>query len=362
MICNTLSASSIKTYIQCPLKYYYTYEQGHRTEAEYLFFGTVIHKVLERWFQEDKDILHIYNEEWSNASIISFRYFQLGKDLLNKFVERNNKDAILTLGFEQNFEIEIAPEVKIKGIIDRIDVVDGETIEIVDYKTSFTALTGYELEDDVQLSMYDLAASLMYPEYSKRILTLDYLRYDKVRTQRTEEFRKDFKEWLIFLAAKIKNDNEPKGRINQYCNFCENKEVCSEYKKIQSGEIKLSETPDTYPEIWEEIQNINNQLKILEDRKKELQGIIKFEFESTQRESIPFEDGKELYQSGAMRANYRVADILENFPLEDLADLLTVRKGQVDKKIGKNKELKSFLEARQETYFVEPTLRLRKQK
>lgn len=362
MISRGLSASSIKTYIQCPLKYYYTYEKDIRASAEHLSFGSLIHKVLERWFQEDEDIFDIYKQEWESSDLNSIQYYKLGNDLLKNFIEKNNKEEILNLGLEIQFELEIADGIKIRGVMDRVDVLDGETIEVVDYKTSFTTMNSYELEEDVQLSMYDLATSMMFPEYPKRKLTLDYLRYEKVSTARTQQYRDNFVEWLVSMYNRITNDNDPKPNLNQYCNYCECKNDCSAYKQVLEGEVELNIVQvEEFQSVWEEIGKINNKINILDGRKKELQNIIKEEFKNNLRDSIPFDNGSELYKSGEMRHNYRLEDLIQYFP-EDWSKFITIRKGEVDKAIGKNRELKKLLELNQDTYYIEPTLRIRKTK
>ena len=352
-----MSASSLKTYLTCPMKYFYTYEQGYRQSAEHLSFGTLCHTCLERWLKEDADIMELYKEEWAKSEMISPTYYDTGKILLNKYVAGTNKEEILNIGTEIEFNLEIAPEIFIKGFMDRVDVIDGDTIEVVDYKTSFIALTSYEIADDVQLSMYDLAASILFPEYANRLLSLEYLRHSKVSSSRSEERRVNFTEWLIDMYYKITNDNEPHAKLNEYCNWCMCKDQCEAYQAVLKKDVELDELGSDFTNLWEEKASIDFKLKILDGRRDKVIETLKNEFEMNQRELITLNNGSELYLTSQERHSYPIESIIAEFP-DNWKELVSVRKTEADKRA--SKEQKQRLSLMQDTYYVEPTLRARK--
>ncbi len=72
---------------------------------------------------------------------------------------------------------------ELRGTIDLITKIDNNTLEIVDWKTGSRKCwnTGtvkeydYLYSEDIQLRMYDLACSIVYPEYKNRLLTIHYI-------------------------------------------------------------------------------------------------------------------------------------------------------------------------------------------
>ena len=74
-------------------------------------------------------------------------------------------------------------QLAIKGTIDTVTSTDEETIEVIDWKTGQRTVfaTGEEktyakLEKDPQLLLYNHAISRLYPQYTKRIMTINFLR------------------------------------------------------------------------------------------------------------------------------------------------------------------------------------------
>jgi len=72
---------------------------------------------------------------------------------------------------------------EIRGTIDLITEVDKDTLEIVDWKTGSRKcwnsgeLKEYEYlaDKDIQLRMYDLACSMIFPQYKHRLLTIHFI-------------------------------------------------------------------------------------------------------------------------------------------------------------------------------------------
>jgi hypothetical protein len=388
MILHYLSASRIKSYIQCPENYYQSYEMKVKGEAIHLTFGTLIHSVFERWFQEEIDIAEIYQEEWDNANIVDPDFYRDGFDILENFMKINDRDG-LSLGFEHAFAIDIhsgkiystdhvdfsnRDEAKafldglqnedapiIFGFIDRIAYdMDNDMLKIVDYKTSRIALTQQEADDDVQLSMYALVASYIYPEYPRVVSELQYVRLGApVRTYRTAEQLESFREWLISVYYKIKNDTTHAATINKYCGWCASKGVCVAYQELINSDpedINLDGMSDD--EMDTQLEKLAIHIKILEGRKKEIETTFKDKLKRSDNAPIYTNNG-ERFLTPNMRTYYDVGSIIEIFP-NDYHNLLSVSKGEVDKIVGKNSELKQALESRATKEIQSYTLRKRK--
>lgn len=389
MIIHYMSASRVKKYLQCAESYHQSYENGVRGTADHLIFGTMIHKVFERWFQEEKELIELYEEEWTLADIADPQFFRDGYEIIENFRLMTNKDG-LQMGFEIAFAIDILTghvfdtdgvnwddndERKaffkmleehenpiIFGYIDRIEYdMDNDILRIIDYKTSRIALTQYEADDDVQLSMYALVAKYLFPEYKRVRLELHYVREGiPVMTSRTPEQLEEFNTWLISIYYKIKNDTTHAATLNKYCGWCDGKGSCHAYQELVNGEadpnFKAEEL--NYGELDEQLEKIAIHIKILDGRKKELETIFKNRLKETDNAPIQTYNG-ERYVTNNARINYSVDTIMRLFP--DKTDkLLSVNKGEVDKLAKGNEEAIKELVETGNKYYIAPTLRKKK--
>ncbi len=180
------SPSSIKTYKQCPRKYYYQYIAKLPTaENIHTIRGTIAHSVLEDFFNIDastldtqtaeenfrREIQELLIKHWTSAkerfAVIGIeqhtqaQYFEetlfmLMGWLVNFMTKLKELNEPLPQAFthltpvrEQHFESE---EHAVRGFIDAIETVNG-TIRIMDYKTS----SGFNLDEHkLQLAIYSL--------------------------------------------------------------------------------------------------------------------------------------------------------------------------------------------------------------
>lgn len=389
MIIHYLSASRLKTYLQCTEKYHQAYENKVRSDAVHLRFGTMMHTVFERWFQEEKDILEIYEEEWRKSDVVDPEYYKDGLDIAERFAEDNDRDNTTSLGFEQVFAIDIANDIVVDtskidfsdlkqmraflkkleeddtpyiyGFIDRIDYdVEKDVLRIVDYKTSRVAISKDESDKDEQLSMYALVASYLYPEYENVELILDYVRLgERVRTTRTELELDIFKDWLIGMYYIIKNDVSPVATVNKFCGFCDSRKNCTGYQEVIKGEADDTEIQELdYEELDGELEKINTHIKILTGRKKEIEEAFKEKLKETDNAPIQVGDSKR-YVTNNMRMSYDVNTVISLFP-ENYESLVSVKKSDVDKLAKGNTEALKALDETAEKYFISPTLRKKK--
>lgn len=392
MIIHYLSASRLKKYLQCTEAYHQAYENKVRSDAVHLRFGTMIHTVFERWFQEDKDIREIYEEEWRNADVVDLQYYKDGIEIVENFTTYTDKNTIISLGFEIPFAINIEDDIIVDisgvdfsnseesrkflktleeddkpyifGFIDRIDFnPDNDTLYIVDYKTSRIALTRDEADTDEQLSMYALVASYLYPEYENVVLQLQYVRLgDFVSSYRTAEDLEIFKAWLIHMYYQIKNDVSPKPTLNKYCGWCDARHECPAYQALinvddgKSEVEKLAELED----LDTQLEKINAYIKILYGRKGEIEATFKEELKKTDNSPIKV-NGGERYVTNNSRKKYDVSTVITAFP-DKFDRLLSVNKGDVDKLAKGNEDIQQMLDETAETYYIAPTLRKKKVK
>lgn len=167
-----LSYSQIETFKICPLhyklKYIYKIPTPPSASAS---FGTSIHLTLKEFYQEvintkkadDKLIFKLLQKNWINEGysdrIHERKFFEKGKDYLRGFLKEGFNPKNLPVSLEQPFIVPLGRGLRIGGKIDRIDALPGEMIEVIDYKTGATIPTQKEVDMNLQLSLYALAAT-----------------------------------------------------------------------------------------------------------------------------------------------------------------------------------------------------------
>jgi len=170
-----LSASDIETYRSCPLRYKFARVLRIPTEQTvHQRFGIMVHQVLERYHSEGAStlerMLDLLDAGWRRAALGNGEYeLELrGKALaaLTRYHERLAERDSQPVWFERQFSFRLGPH-HLRGRVDRVDRLrrlggnDGidarGDYELIDYKTG-RPRTAEQLKDDVQLSLYALAA------------------------------------------------------------------------------------------------------------------------------------------------------------------------------------------------------------
>ncbi len=162
-----LSASDIETYRSCPLRYKFARVLRIPTEPTLgQRFGIVVHQVLERYHsaggQTLEQLLDLLDVCWRRGG---FGDGQSERELrakarlaLERYHERLHGQDSEPVWFERQFTLQIGPH-HLRGRVDRVDRLarEHEEYELIDYKTS-RPKRAEDLRDDVQLSLYALAA------------------------------------------------------------------------------------------------------------------------------------------------------------------------------------------------------------
>jgi CRISPR/Cas system-associated exonuclease Cas4 (RecB family) len=172
-----LSASDIHTYRSCPLRYKFARVLRIPTEQTvHQRFGIVVHQVLERYHSDGGDtlaqMLALLDAGWRRAgfgeSERDRELFGKARDALTRYHARLGSHESEPVWFERQFDFRLGPH-HLRGRVDRVDRVapagdegaEGAVAvaeyELIDYKTS-RPKTAEQLRDDIQLSLYALAA------------------------------------------------------------------------------------------------------------------------------------------------------------------------------------------------------------
>jgi len=228
----TLSASAVNTYLDCPLKFYFSVVEDVREEDEVAetiessMFGSILHKVMETLYAPlcgkivTADVLKLIRDDaalLTDAITAAFTSEFFKNDVIRPLTGQNyligemirkyaiqilKRDSRLTpfryLQSEKRITIDFplndGREIALKGFIDRLDEVRDST-RIVDYKSgsgqlifnSIESLFDMEEKDRPKAVMQVFMYAMMYQMEAKREVAVQpHIYY--VRTLFTDDF------------------------------------------------------------------------------------------------------------------------------------------------------------------------------
>lgn len=375
-----LSATRINTFLSCKQKYWFSYIEHLPKVANPAFkLGTACHEALEFagiiWKEkgkfskiDTKKIMEKYDAISIREGITEMTIHKEGKDLVRKRL--NNFIAgkkVIDLEFKFGFgretkDVTTDDGIPLIGAIDKIEEIDQDTLLIVDYKTSKTAPTTDQIKGDLQLSIYDLVAHKVWPQYKRIILSLDFLKSDILYTYRTEEERKEFSDYLTQIYNQMINLKEEnvKANLNIFCPWCDFKEYCSTYQKAckKSKYEFLPIMKYTDDQLVSEWSTVKSTKKILEIRERELGQVI---MEKIKRDSKNLAyDAGEVYIRQSSRTSYDVDTILKVIPVKELDKVVSINKNRIEKYMDNNPAVKATISETAITNYSSPFLALKK--
>ncbi len=165
----SLSASDLSLYLTCPLKYKFARVFGIPQEPTInQRFGILIHNVLERFHKEPpgegedglKQLMRLFEAGWRRTGFgttddeLQFR--DRAREAFRLYWERERVAESEPVWLERKFDFKVG-EHHVRGRVDRVDRLADGDYELIDYKTG-ERKTAEELENDLQLALYRLAA------------------------------------------------------------------------------------------------------------------------------------------------------------------------------------------------------------
>jgi len=252
-----LSYSQIETFRICPLHY----------KLKYIFkipvppsaaqsFGTSVHAALRDFYKSaiaggkisaklmGKVLREVWIPEGYKGKSHEKRSYEAAKKYLVNYYKKEFDPKSLPVALEQPFVVPLDAEkgekrLKIGGKIDRVDSLkpssakasEGRGIEIIDYKTGANVPTQRQIDHDLQLTFYALAATKINESpFNKKpedlVLSLYYFdNQKKVSTKRTnKQLREATKEIFEWREKIEKSDFKCSGHI--FCENCEYSLMC----------------------------------------------------------------------------------------------------------------------------------------
>ncbi|WP_054033612.1 RecB family exonuclease [Desulfatitalea tepidiphila] len=252
-----LSASSINEYVECSQLYKFGRVDKLPMEfkSDALEFGTCIHRVLENFYQAKmmgdrmllKDVHEFFVFTWLDMARgrDDIRYadgndynslLMFGRDLLTAWYTKLPDDDFTILAIEEAFSFTLPGiDIPIIGAMDLVEQDSAGTIIITDFKTSGRAYSKDEVDQNQQLTMYQIAAR--QNGYADREILLRFDTLIKTKTPKFEQYwttRTDIDERRLIKKAAQVWDGISKGVFvandtSWKCKGCAYKQACDAY-------------------------------------------------------------------------------------------------------------------------------------
>ena len=284
-----LSYSRLSRFETCPLSYRLHYIEKKQAEPGLpLRFGKTIHAVLERLIKEVVDdertgtlseerAIELYREAWGAERLTGMDVFAEGLAILRRFIaEQGVVDHRDVLAIEKEFRLPVGP-FEVLGFIDRVDWIDDETVEVIDYKTNHQLFTRDEVDTSLQMSLYEVAVRRLWPWAKKVKLTFWMLRHGvRQETTRTKEQLADALAYVETLGRQTETATEYPARLNTNCSYCDHRKQCPAYAEALKGKREfIVEDLADLEGVAREREEVARLAKALYARKEELEDILK---------------------------------------------------------------------------------------
>lgn len=291
-----LSVSRLKLYEACPRAFFYRYVEPRELAddekvpmAEAPAFGVALHDALERlfvWVVEEEFsgripegvLMGYYREAWAASHLTGLGLFQEGIAILRAYLgEHPDIDSRNILAVEREFNLQVG-EFLVNGYIDRIDKIDDETVEIIDYKSNRMLFSRDEVDSDLQMSVYGLVARELFPWAKTIRFAFHMLRHGVVQaTERTPASLLDTKEYIVALGRRTEaKDATFPPKLNSNCAYCDARGRCDAYKNaLAKGYEPVKVDIADLEAVSRERTRVHILAKAAYARKEELDRLIK---------------------------------------------------------------------------------------
>lgn len=256
-----ISYSSLNTYQSCPLKYkYQNIDKIKAPKNIDALFGSSVHASLKFMFQRGPlypaidQVIDFFRTIWEQKKLpmeadaldssAEAVYYKEGISILEKFHKSNPPWNFNVADMESWFEFDIddpktGEKHIVSGIMDRIDKNADGSFEIIDYKTKRKLPSQKDIDNDLQMSIYQLGLLKKWPHISgdKIKLSFYFLKHgEKISTSRTaeqiEETKKLILDTIRDIGDKIKNNGEFPPYPSGLCDWCEYKQICPMWRHM----------------------------------------------------------------------------------------------------------------------------------
>ncbi|WP_246235391.1 RecB family exonuclease [Streptomyces boluensis] len=254
----SLSPSRASDFMQCPLLYRFrVIDKLPEKPSEAATRGTLVHAVLERLFdapaaertpprakslvpgqwdrlRESKpELAELFGEsDEASAGQRMAEWLAQAEALVERWFTLEDPTRLEPAERELFVEAELESGLKLRGIIDRVDVAPTGEVRIVDYKTGKAPRPEYAEGALFQMKFYALVVWRLKGMVPRRLQLVylgsgDVLTYDPVPADLERVERKLHALWDAIREATETGEWRP--RRTKLCGWCDHREVCPEF-------------------------------------------------------------------------------------------------------------------------------------
>ena len=204
-------------------------------------------------------------------------YRKTGKNAIKTYYERYKPfDSTITISTEERVHLKLDQEgtYDLIGFIDRLAKAQDGTIEIHDYKTSKNLPSQYDLDNDRQLALYQLAIQSRWPDVKNMKLIWHYLVHDTEMTStRTEEQLEKVRGEVLAAINKIENTTEFEPNESALCSWCDYQELCPLRKHMFKTEVmpKSEFKKDDGVSLVDEYMAVKDKITVAKSEQEKLE-------------------------------------------------------------------------------------------
>lgn len=176
---------------------------------------------------------------------------------------------------------------KIDRLYERLD--EPGTFIHVDYKTSKWPKNQADVDGDLQMWAYNWAIHEHLPEVETLVQTYDQLRYGQVQTRKSDDQRRQIRDWLRAEATAIIEDEDLEPTFNRWCAYCALIADCPVIPQLsgfaQAGIAALQGNADPIQEYVAGLDRARQARAALEAYETKVKGLLRDAPESVRLES-----------------------------------------------------------------------------
>lgn len=296
------SYSRIITFDKCPRLYKFAHIEKAAVEKPVsveLYLGNAVHRALESLYkykvrgriQPEEELLKDYHKIWEGPDRDRIKvtrenmavddYIKVGEAALSKYYKMYHPfDDGEIIGLEKNINFPLDGENRftIRAKLDKIIKRQDEVIEIVDYKTDSSLPSQQNLDENLQMGLYQMAVQYIWPQFENIELKQVFLRHGVAMStsmpgDKIEEIRHIIKQKIIEIEhARIEDNFPPKE--SHLCDYCVYYGLCPAKRHRLALDEGAEEEfdpefgrnlADKYLELNEEKKKIDSEMRALKD-------------------------------------------------------------------------------------------------
>jgi putative RecB family exonuclease len=247
----SLSPSSMGTFTSCPLAFRFGYiERLPEPPSAPASKGTLVHLALQHlmWRPAEERTLEAALADLTRAAAEvaahpEFAHLDLTDEerekfhsdadvLVRRYFEMEDPRTVRVLGVELRVSAETTAGVKIRGIIDRLELDEDDELVVTDYKTGSAPSEGWEQKSMAGVHIYSLLCERMFGRRPARVQLLYLSKPERIITAPSDQSLRgvDVKTNAVMQAVRQackRDDFRP--RPSALCNYCSFQEFCPEF-------------------------------------------------------------------------------------------------------------------------------------